>query len=166
MLPRLIAPGCQPCSGSSCALWAPAQCTLLLLLAVTCGPMWGFSSSEQQKEEGDLLCSQLFRPVLTVLWSCVGETVWLPPSLPPSSVCSIPLLPLQLAKHMHSKLTTQLLDTGWAFFFSLSDFSLDCFLSRSDVFVRVKMDWRRCILCVGEHMLSFSAMYTHAHGKL
>lgn len=58
------------------------------LLAVTCGSMWGFRRSTQQQEEGDLLFSQLFKPVLTVLWSCVGETVWLPH--PPSPTHPIP----------------------------------------------------------------------------
>lgn len=98
MSPQLIVPGCQPCSGSSRARWVPAQCALLLVLPVTCGSMWGFCRSMQ--EEGDLLCSQLFRPVLTVLWNCVGETVWLPPSLLYTLTDCLSLLPLQLAKHM------------------------------------------------------------------
>lgn len=48
--------------------------------------MWGSCrSTQQQQEEGVQLCSQLFKPVLTVLWSSVGERDCLahtPPSPP------------------------------------------------------------------------------------
>lgn len=88
----MIAAFCQPCSGSSCAVRVPAKCTLLLVLAVTCGSMWGFcrSTQQQQQKEGDLLCSQLFSPVLTVLcgWDCLTPP-HTPPSSPPSPTCSV-----------------------------------------------------------------------------
>lgn len=64
---------CQACRGSSCVLAAPV---MLWLLAVTCGSMWGSCrSTQQRRQEGDLLCSQLFRPAVIVLWRRVGEAV-------------------------------------------------------------------------------------------
>lgn len=55
--------------------WVLTAPVMLWPLAVTCGSMWGCRSTQQ---EGDLLCSQLIRPQLIVLWR-VGEAVCPPP---------------------------------------------------------------------------------------
>lgn len=59
-----------PCSLSSSTVYSAvgAGCHMWLHVRLC-------RSMQQQEQEGDLLCSQLFRPVLTVLWSCVGEIV-------------------------------------------------------------------------------------------
>lgn len=79
----------QTCRGRWRVLAAPV---MLLLLAVTCGSMWGSCrSTQQRRQEGDLLCSQLFRPAAIVLWRRVGEAVYPPlrPHHPPSFSCSV-----------------------------------------------------------------------------
>lgn len=89
---------CQTCRRSSRVLAAPVR---LLLLALTCGSMWGFCrNTQQRRQEGDLLRSQLIGSALIVLWRRVGEAVGLPRLPPPfhvqsliSSRLSIPLGP-------------------------------------------------------------------------
>lgn len=89
-------------------------------LAVTCGAMWGFLRSRQQQEEGDLLFSQLFKPVLTVLWSCVWETIWPPSPSPPLHYTPSPSLIASLFFHCSWQSTCinswQLLDSECFFY--------------------------------------------------
>lgn len=71
---------CQACRGSSCVLAAPV---MLLLLAVTCGSMWGSCrSTQRRRQERDLLSPQLLRPAVVVLWRRVGEAVSPPTPCP------------------------------------------------------------------------------------
>lgn len=100
---------CQTCRRSSRVLAAPVR---LLLLALTCGSMWGFCrSTQRRRQEAVLLRSQLIGSALIVLWRRVGEAVWLlHPPTPPSFSCSIadflPSFYYSGAKHT-SQLTKQ-----------------------------------------------------------
>lgn len=90
---------CPTCRGSSRVLTAPV---MLLLLALTCGSMWGLCRSTQQhRQEGDLLSSQM-----NVLWRRVGEAVCLPHLPQPSFSCAIADFLLCFFYHWGQKRTT------------------------------------------------------------